>query len=234
MILTVAHQKGGTGKSTLATNLAVELGAELLDLDKQHSSIIFNCKRIRDGLPAISCYSIAESQCQFDYQQPVTEAHLPELFAWFKQKPGHLVVDVGGFDSPLNRKALFFADYILTPCAPSAVEIYGLQMFEEILEKAEEIADLHLVSHVVINNADTRSTKRIGDMQEYIHGKPNHFKLCQTIIGSRIAFKTAYEQGRSVSELLEESKSAKLKRKYQRSAEEINSLVHEITSDWEG
>ena len=57
MILTVAHQKGGTGKSTLATNLAVELGAELLDLDKQHSSIIFNCKRIREGLPAISCYS---------------------------------------------------------------------------------------------------------------------------------------------------------------------------------
>ena len=114
------------------------------------------------------------------------------------------------------------------------MEIYGLQMFEEILEKAEEIADLHLVSHVVINNADTRSTKRIGDMQEYIHGKPNHFKLCQTIIGSRIAFKTAYEQGRSVCELLAESKSAKLKRKYQRSADEINSLVHEITSDWEG
>lgn len=76
MILTVAHQKGGTGKSTLATNLAVELGAELLDLDKQHSSIIFNCKRIREGLPAISCYSIAESQCQFDCQQPVPEAHL--------------------------------------------------------------------------------------------------------------------------------------------------------------
>ena len=66
----------------------------------------------------------------------------------------------------------------MTPCAPSAVEIYGLQMFEEILEKAEEIADLHLVSHVVINNADTRSTKRIGDMQAYIHGKPNHFLNC--------------------------------------------------------
>ena len=62
------------------------------------------------------------------------------------------------------------------------MEIYGLQMFEEILEKAEEIADLHLVSHVVINNADTRSTKRIGGYgMEYIHGKPNHFKLCQTI-----------------------------------------------------
>ena len=42
MIITVAHQKGGTGKSTIATNLAVELKTSLLDLDKQHSSIIFN------------------------------------------------------------------------------------------------------------------------------------------------------------------------------------------------
>lgn len=34
MIITVAHQKGGTGKSTIATNLAVELKTSLLDLDK--------------------------------------------------------------------------------------------------------------------------------------------------------------------------------------------------------
>lgn len=50
MIITVAHQKGGTGKSTIATNLAVELRTSLLDLDKQHSSIIFNYKRQNAGL----------------------------------------------------------------------------------------------------------------------------------------------------------------------------------------
>ena len=78
MIITVAHQKGGTGKSTIATNLAVELKTSLLDLDKQHSSIIFNYKRAHAGLEPLDCYSIAESQCRFDGQRPVPEAKLDE------------------------------------------------------------------------------------------------------------------------------------------------------------
>ena len=117
MIITVAHQKGGTGKSTIATNLAVELKTSLLDLDKQHSSIIFNYKRAHAGLEPLDCYSIAESQCRFDGQRPVPEAKLDEFLNLFKGDPKtDLVIDVGGFDSPLNRKALFFGDYLLTPC----------------------------------------------------------------------------------------------------------------------
>ena len=80
MIITVAHQKGGTGKSTIATNLAVELKTSLLDLDKQHSSIIFNYKRANAGLKPLDCYSIAESQCRFDGQRPVLEAKLFDDF----------------------------------------------------------------------------------------------------------------------------------------------------------
>ena len=126
MIITVAHQKGGTGKSTIATNLAVELKTSLLDLDKQHSSIIFNYKRTHAGLEPLDCYSIAESQCRFDGQRPVPEAKLDEFLNLFKGDPKtNLVIDVGGFDSPLNRKALFFGDYLLTPCAPSGTEEAG-------------------------------------------------------------------------------------------------------------
>ena len=49
-VIAISNQKGGTGKSTIATNLAVELKTSLLDLDKQHSSIIFNYKRAHAGL----------------------------------------------------------------------------------------------------------------------------------------------------------------------------------------
>lgn len=231
MIITVAHQKGGTGKSMLATNLAVELKTALLDLDKQHSSIIFNYKRKNAGLTPLSCYSIAESRCRFDCQRPVTEQKLDEFLELFKADPEmNLVIDVGGFDSPLNRKALFYADYILTPCAPSGAEIYGLQMFAEILEEAETIAGIHLKTHVVINNADKRSLKRINEMKEFVTGKPEYFFLCHTIIGSRMAFKTAYETGSNVVELYEQAKNDKEKRRYMHSADEIKELANEIRS----
>ena len=45
MIITVAHQKGGVGKSTVATNLAVEMGTPSIDLDSQHSCYLFSVLR---------------------------------------------------------------------------------------------------------------------------------------------------------------------------------------------
>lgn len=233
MIITVAHQKGGTGKSTIATNLAVDLKASLLDLDKQHSSIIFNYKRTRNsGMEPLDCYSVEESQCRFDGQRPVPEEKLDEFLGLFKDDPeNNLVIDVGGFDSMLNRKALFFGDYLLTPCAPSGTEIYGLQMFEEILQDAEDIAGIHLITHVLINNADKRSPKRIAEMQEYVAGKPYHLQLCRTVIGQRNAFRIAYESGKSVTELCREAKSKKAKRTYLHSAEEMTELCREIRQE---
>lgn len=229
MIITVAHQKGGTGKSTLATNIAAELKASLLDLDKQHSSIIFNYKRKNAGLHPLDCYSILESQCRFEEQRPVPEKKLDEFLRLFKEdRDTHLVIDVGGFDSPLNRKALFYGDYLLTPCAPSGTEIYGLQMFEEILQEAKEVADVHLITHILINNADKRCQKRILEMEEYVKGKPEYFRLCHTVIGQRISFKTAYETGRSVVELYKEATTKKLSRSYMHSAEEMTALCNEI------
>ena len=162
MIITVAHQKGGTGKSTIATNLAVELKTSLLDLDKQHSSIIFNYKRAHAGLEPLDCYSIAESQCRFDGQRPVPEAKLDEFLNLFKGDPKtDLVIDVGGFDSPLNRKALFFGDYLLTPCAPSGTEIYGLQMFTVRREQGR-LAELAPVVAYFVLHTPTTATWRPG------------------------------------------------------------------------
>ena len=57
MILAITNQKGGTGKSTLATNLAVcfaRTGAEVLlvDADPQHSALDWRADR-PDAVPLI-------------------------------------------------------------------------------------------------------------------------------------------------------------------------------------
>ena len=47
--IVIAHQKGGVGKSTIATNLAVELAKKIqisvIDLDTQKSTSYFNSLR---------------------------------------------------------------------------------------------------------------------------------------------------------------------------------------------
>ena len=42
MIINVAHTKGGVGKTTIAVNLAIEMNADLFDLDNQNSSYNFS------------------------------------------------------------------------------------------------------------------------------------------------------------------------------------------------
>ncbi len=231
MIITVAHQKGGTGKSTIAVNVAVAMHADLLDLDKQHSSIIFNYNRKQAGLPELTCFTVAESRCRFREQTPVPQDNLDDLMQDYAGVPGKdLIIDCGGFDSQNNRGALCYADYIVTPLAPSGTEIYGLQMFGEILVETGQMLDTTLKTHVLINNADLRSRQRIRDLQEFVQSRPDIYTLCQTIVGSRQAFKTAYEEGKSVTELYEAATAKKEKRRYQYSAQELDSLVQEIRS----
>ena len=67
-------------------------------------------------------------------------------------------------------------------------------------------------------------------MQAYVKGKPDHFKLCQSVIGQRISFKTAYETGQSVVELHEGARTAKLAHAYLHSADEMAALCDEIRS----
>lgn len=223
MIITVAHQKGGVGKSTLATNLAVVLNAPLFDLDKQHSSVLFNLAREEQiqnekEIPSIQCYTLENSQCGLECQTPIKNDEIFDFLDQFKESEKNIIVDCGGFDGSNNRIAIAYADYILTPVSPSGIEIYGLNDFEHILEITEEQVGESRMTHVLINNADVRSQRRIIDLQKYISTHTDHFKPCRQIISRRVDFQRAYEEGLAVTERDPVSKSAA----------EIRKLVREI------
>ena len=126
MIINIAHTKGGVGKSTLATNLAVELTLPILDLDMQRSSFYFNQIRKDYGFPEMKVF----------YAQSDEEMQFLEEYKGNKKK--HIIVDSGGMDNNLHRLAILYADIILTPIGLSQIELLGLQNFYSILEAAND------------------------------------------------------------------------------------------------
>ena len=205
MIINIAHTKGGVGKSTLATNLAVELTLPILDLDMQRSSFYFNQIRKDYGFPEMKVF----------YAQSDEEMQFLEEYKGNKKK--HIIVDSGGMDNNLHRLAILYADIILTPIGLSQIELVGLQNFYSILEEANDNSIL-AKEYVILNQVNSRSKKEIEGIKELIHEEFG-LKVLNSMISSRKIFKDAFSEGKSVVE----------KQRKSSSAEEINSLCNEIS-----
>ena len=205
MIINLSHQKGGVGKSTLATNLAVAMNATIIDLDSQRSSVLWNKIRVMHGYDPINCLTVVDER---------------ELKQAFKDNAGkNLIIDSGGYDSRMTRLAILAADVILTPVSPSQIELFGLQNFAKIIKQISDEVDQRIQTNVIINNADTRSKSSIQKLQEYITEHDTYLNLLNTIVHYRADFKRAYGEGLSVIELDAKGKAAG----------EIQQLVKELT-----
>ncbi|BBJ29093.1 ParA family protein [Athalassotoga saccharophila] len=211
MIILFAHQKGGVGKSTLAINYAYANQCAIIDLDSQHSSVLFNQLRTLNKRETIECLT------------PTNIAEIESVLSIYKGRTDNLIViDSGGYDSQINRFILAKADLIITPVGISQIEIFGLQKFRNILKEASDILGRLISTCVLINNVDSRSQKRIEELKLYIKNNPQYLNLLDTVIHSRNDFKVAYEHGLTVLELKPHSKASK---EMQLLITEINSLI---------
>ena len=169
MVINIAHTKGSVGKSTLATNLAVEMQLPIVDLDMQRSSYFFNQIR-KDKIDVIVIQ---------------TESDLDVLKKFNDDARQHIIVDSGGMDNNLHRKALLYSDLIITPLSISQVEFLGLENFNNLVEQG------HLKEKVVVllNNINPRATKEIAEARQIITEEFG-FKMFESIVGGRKVFKS--------------------------------------------
>lgn len=204
-VIVVAHQKGGVGKSTIASNLAVELSRKyklsVLDLDMQKSLTYFNSLRKKNGLK------------EFDIIQADGIAEVKNAI---NNNSNVLLIDVGGFDSDVNRIAILGADLIITPVSDSGIELVGLLAFRNILREIRTHRH-DLRASVLLNRINVRAGSSLNEIFDFINNN-NEFSQLKTIIRDRSDFKKSFDAGKSVVEF------------NGKASEEILALIKEITN----
>jgi chromosome partitioning protein len=195
-VITIAHQKGGVGKSTIAINLAVELSKrfklKVVDLDFQKSITIFNETRKEKGLNPLDIIHIDTRE---------------SLIGFLKNNDDIVLIDSGGFDSDLNRISILGADLIITPVSSDLIEIYGLEAFKRILKDLKSI-EPDIKSYILLNKIDPKATKSIKELEDYINRNKDYFNLLNVVLRRRKDFSKSFEEGKSVIEIDENSKAS--------------------------
>ncbi|WP_294964572.1 ParA family protein [Sulfurimonas sp.] len=187
MIVTIAHTKGGVGKSTLAWHIIfmfIMLGkrVKVIDLDFQQTTYFLNQIRVSSGLDGL------------EVEQPQDIEELISLLEDYDEDI--VIVDIGGFDNDMNRTAISYADKILVPISNSVTEVLGFKTFEAILEDITTQKLDYPFVNVVLNNIHPL-TKNFDVITEAIGNNPQ-MKLLKSIIRNRKVYKDTLGVGKSV------------------------------------
>lgn len=208
MIISVSHQKGGVGKSTLAYNIAVELSklypVEIVDLDVQQTLTACNIIRSKFDQEKLLIHNFSENRKFIEYLNEDNNQKIT-------------IIDTGGFDSGLNRVAIYASDYILTPVSTEFLEIIGLEKYKKILKEVSQKIGKQIKTHVVLNKIH-HAQQNFEDISEFINNASEQFELLNSKIRRRSDFAISLSHGFSVCELDNSSDSAR----------EIKELINEI------
>jgi len=208
MIITIAHTKGGVGKSLIAFHLAVALNAAVVDLDFQRTIIINNEMRKNNGkepIAVLQTKSLEDLITLRDHNQNTKNTKKEKTF----------IIDVGGFDSDVNRIAIAIADLIIVPANDKTNDIIGLHQFKDIIEQIESSTKIELKPKLLINNVSA-TTKDFISLNTFIKQNPN-FSLLKSTLRSRADYYKTLETGTGITEL----KDSKAKKEFKKLIKEI-------------
>ena len=192
-VITVAQQKGGTGKTTLAVHLALafikyhNLKIVIIDTDPQGSLgkwyIVRSEKKLSNDNLTFKTASLWGAQ----YESKI-----------LKQDHDVIIIDTPPKIESDARQYIEAADLVLIPVAPSHVDFWATEAIIEIAKKAKRKILIQ------INRANHRS-KLVDKTHEYI--KSINVKSTDTLIGHRQIFVASMGEGKTVVEKQRKSKA---------------------------
>lgn len=209
MIIVVGGIKGGTGKTTIATNLAVissHVGRKVLLVDADDQESASDWAEQRDHYWKQKIEELGDWQGLSFPTIKLGGKLLYEQLKRFRSDYDEIVVDSGGRDTTSQRSALLIADYYLVPFKPRSLDVWTVGKVKTLIEEVHML-NKNLKVLVCINQGDARGL----DNQEafkILEENPN-FKVVVTPIGHRKAFANAASKGLGVYELDGKEKDSK-------------------------
>jgi chromosome partitioning protein len=198
MITVVGGIKGGTGKTTLATNLAVlsQLKGKktlLIDADDQGSA--------SDWADQRECYfrDCLETSIEANFPTiSLSGKNIYQQINKLKNDYERIIIDTGGRDTVSQRSALTCADLFLIPFKPRSFDVWTIGKVKDIIEEIR-IVNPKMKVMVCINQGDSRGMDNEDAFK--ILEEVSEFTCISPIIAQRKAFSNAAAQGLGVWEL---------------------------------
>lgn len=197
MIIGLLNQKGGVGKTTLATHIAGELASEgarvaVIDADPQGSALDWAQTRAQSGLPRL--FGV------IGLAREVLHQEVPDL----AKANDHIVIDGPPRVTALARSTILASDLILIPVQPSSYDLWASMEIVGLINEARMFKP-DLKAAFVVNRCITGTV--VGrDMRSALDGE---IPALNAVIGQRIAFVESVATGRLVRELDGRGQAAK-------------------------
>jgi chromosome partitioning protein len=199
MIIVCGGEKGGTGKTTLATNAAVHraLGKRdvlLLDVDRQGSASRWAQIRIKEKRkPAI--------------QSMAKHGIVDEAVRDVAKRYDDIIIDSGGGESQELRSALLVADVFVVPIRPSLLDLWTSENLEELVRLARGF-NRKLRLMLVISQAPTHhQVTETAEAEELLKSFAS-FSVAKTVLFMRKTYRDAIIEGQGVQETTNEKARA--------------------------
>ena len=198
-IIVVGGIKGGSGKTTLSTNLAVLRAVEekrkvlLVDADEQRSA--------SDWAEHRESLGIATPWTTISLSGAAVRSQLMKL----AQNYDDVIVDTGGRDTDSQRSALTVADIFLAPFQPRSLDVWTIGKVSTLLNEIKTV-NPKIKAFAVLNRGDAQGADNEGAAE--ILKESEEITYLSSIICQRKAFANAAAEGLGIIELKTQDKKA--------------------------
>lgn len=193
MIILIGSTKGGSGKSTITTNISAALASRgeevlLLDADRQPTSSEWEAER------RLSQPSMPQIVCVQRY------GNIDATLSQMARKYTYVIVDVAGRASDEFESALDVADIVVVPVRPSQADLNAVHNTVRFITKARR-NNSQLKAYAFLNQAPTNvKGKEISQAREFLSDY-SELKTLGAHIHDRKVYRDALSEGLSVIDM---------------------------------